>query len=683
MIISRHELHSLPPLHRAAATADVAEMTRLLGDTPLESRGQTDSGAYQGLAAQRDLTPLMVAAGCDLGSAEAVRTLLARGADPRAVSAAGMDALWYAAGAGDPERVAVLLAAGGRPQAIAGDRRCAVAVAAQAGGAEALRLLLRAGASPHPPAAPEDRDLPSDATPLFAAAAAGSAACVQLLLDAGAQATVRDGEGNTALMFAGGPDVVPPLLAAGCPPDARNTHGQGALDWALGNHRLLMRAAMREDPGCEDRGLLEPVVRGRQAAVVAALLDAGADPNRPDNDGQTALIGYCRLPEVNATLSRLLLARGAQVHTRDRKGQTALHAAAQNRSQPHELNDVIRLLIEAGLPVDVGDNRARTPLHWAAAKERGNRRAIPVLLQLGADVEARDGDGLTPLMLAAGIEDNSFPVVRLLLDHGANPGARAPDGRPARDLAALRVAELQEPIVTPDPAPETPARAIGLAAWRRLALRSAGATLEALGGPATSAPSADTPPGLPEPIWLGYRLRQRRLPLPASPQETSHIEEVCNYAHACWTADENHAACFASLGSAPEEFRRDEDGRPLEAHAYRALPLLFDASGAVNRLSAEELLGPGAPPPQAPALTRFRRLGYDVTECTSRSGPWTGCSPLSPYCNGLYLDLCTLVNRYCLIDDLARAYDLAIHFGVGQPEPGPYIIVEAWRALDS
>jgi hypothetical protein len=43
----------------------------------------------------------------------------------------------------------------------------------------------------------------------------------------------------------------------------------------------------------------------------------------------------------------------------------------------------------------------------------------------------------------------------------------------------------------------------------------------------------------------------------------------------------------------------------------------------------------------------------------------------------------TLVNRYCLVDDLAAAYDLAVLFGVRQPEPGPYVIVEVWRAVGS
>lgn len=49
-----------------------------------------------------------------------------------------------------------------------------------------------------------------------------------------------------------------------------------------------------------------------------------------------------------------------------------------------------------------------------------------------------------------------------------------------------------------------------------------------------------------------------------------------------------------------------------------------------------------------------------------------GCSPLS--CNGMAEEIS--VNEFCLIDDLETALAAARRFGVEQPEPGPYVIVE-------
>jgi hypothetical protein len=176
----------------------------------------------------------------------------------------------------------------------------------------------------------------------------------------------------------------------------------------------------------------------------------------------------------------------------------------------------------------------------------------------------------------------------------------------------------------------------------------------------------------------------RRAPLHPDLLETNHIEECCGCEHAQWIQETNRAACFATLESVPPHwFRESEDGQSAEVYAYRAFPLLFDSSGAVQPLSAEDLLGPGARPPEMPDLTRFTRLGYDVTEYLNGPHGWTGCSPLSPYCNGVYLEVSTLINRYCLVEDLAAAFDLAVEFGVRQPEPGPYLIVEVWRARDS
>ena len=49
-----------------------------------------------------------------------------------------------------------------------------------------------------------------------------------------------------------------------------------------------------------------------------------------------------------------------------------------------------------------------------------------------------------------------------------------------------------------------------------------------------------------------------------------------------------------------------------------------------------------------------------------------GCSPLS--CNGMAESVA--VNDFCLVDDIKTALAAARRFGIQQPEPGPYVIVE-------
>ncbi|HEV8693613.1 MAG TPA: hypothetical protein VGQ93_05400, partial [Lysobacter sp.] len=95
MILLSYDLQGLPPLHAAAGKGEAGELVRLLElGADIEERADAATG-YQD-ATKRALTPLMVAAGSVFGSAAAVRTLLKQGAIPRALSDAGVDALWYA-----------------------------------------------------------------------------------------------------------------------------------------------------------------------------------------------------------------------------------------------------------------------------------------------------------------------------------------------------------------------------------------------------------------------------------------------------------------------------------------------------------------------------------------------------------------------------------------------------------
>ncbi len=116
----------------------------------------------------------------------------------------------------------------------------------------------------------------------------------------------------------------------------------------------------------------------------------------------------------------------------------------------------------------------------------------------------------------------------------------------------------------------------------------------------------------------------------------------------------------------------DESKPEYKVFAYRILPLLFDTSGIVKAVTIDKLFPadmselPSATPP-------YQRLGYDVVERDAATGMLGfGCSPLS--CNGMAESI--PVNEFCLIDDMETALAAARRFGVEQPEPGPYVIVE-------
>ncbi len=116
--------------------------------------------------------------------------------------------------------------------------------------------------------------------------------------------------------------------------------------------------------------------------------------------------------------------------------------------------------------------------------------------------------------------------------------------------------------------------------------------------------------------------------------------------------------------------------------AWKVVPDLERAAHKLYgyRLFPVEFRGERQQPFDVPPLTvepmspEFELLGYDMV---SRSlGTTFECSPLS--CNHLAETIPT--NQYCLVNDADTAFRLASMFEGQQPEPGPYFVVEVWRA---
>ena len=165
-------------------------------------------------------------------------------------------------------------------------------------------------------------------------------------------------------------------------------------------------------------------------ADVSRCLNAGADPNARDEDGNTPLhfAGYNKNPAVITALVKA----GAEINARDKWGHTPLHKAANNNKNPA----VIAALLKAGADVNAKDKDGETPLHEAADSNE-NPAVITALVKAGADVNARDEIRETPLHDAAARTKNPA-VITVLIVNGADPNARDGSGKTPLQIANKR-----------------------------------------------------------------------------------------------------------------------------------------------------------------------------------------------------------------------------------------------------
>ncbi len=387
----------------------------------------------------RGITPLLAATRDSWhGRPEAVMTLLANGADPRATDADGNTPLHHAARSSDPGVAALLRDAAAQIDALNHDGHSPLAVACQSGNWRLAKFLLERGAKVEP----------ADGVPVLVPAAAtedDDPAGVQLLLKHKARLDARDRRRRSALheaALAGHADIVETLLNAGANVEPRDAAGRTPwLDAAAHAH----------------------------AGVLERLLEHKPDLHAVDGEGCNALLLACRAERVSAALVRRLLDLGIAADVAGSDGRRAIdHAAAAGRWSIVALLDP-----DYPLPAAVSDAPAggegdgsatppllndRTPLDLLReALAFGNTdgmqpmaqlctpaelggllhdaelalqpRVVDWLLRQGAAPEAQDACGDTPMfaLLARGVD--AIPTLQVLLRHGVSPAGGGGLGR--------------------------------------------------------------------------------------------------------------------------------------------------------------------------------------------------------------------------------------------------------------
>ncbi|CAN0573423.1 unnamed protein product, partial [Ectocarpus sp. 12 AP-2014] len=222
---------------------------------------------------------------------------------------------------------------------------------------------------------------------------------MKVLIQHGADVNGKNKEGFTALHRAAmynDIDCIDVLISAGAIIEATDIHKSTPL-------AVAFRSAVH-------RGKEDNSVAGEFAAMIA-LLKHGADPNigNIEKACPNSLLYYfvrcgCPIP-----VFRELLAAGPNLDVRADDGYTPLMV-----SQDHP--DLFSELLLHGADTNAQTKRGETALHKAA--ESNSSVCIEALISAGASTNVKDNDGCTPLHLATICRNRS--VMRMLLRSGAD-----------------------------------------------------------------------------------------------------------------------------------------------------------------------------------------------------------------------------------------------------------------------
>ena len=184
---------------------------------------------------------------------------------------------------------------------------------------------------------------------------------------------------------------------------------------------LIMAGADVNSRSCYDHTPLMLAAHGGKLTFVDLLINAGADVNAqasvnslseplPDNRGDTALILAVQNNQ-NLECVRRLIDAGADVNKQDEYGMTALFLAIDNDEYCDD--GCTQLLLKAGIDVNIRHDMGETALLWAIEErveviEEGDR----VTLLYDATKDAHHNDSILTAILAllkAGIVINTPP----------------------------------------------------------------------------------------------------------------------------------------------------------------------------------------------------------------------------------------------------------------------------------
>jgi ankyrin repeat protein len=422
---------AVSPLVVAVKNGDTAAVRTLLAQRADANAAEADGTRALHFAIQRDdaaIVDLLIKAGADvraanrygvaplhlaatIGSPAIIARLIDAGADPRAATAEGETVLMAAARTGNAASVKLLLSHGAPVDARESWKgQTALMWAAADNNADAMRVLIEAGADI------KARSAGGVFTPFLFAVRAGHVDAARVLLDAGAPVNEPMPDGTSPLVLAtinGHYELASFLLDRGADPKA---DGQG---WTA-LHQIVWTRRPNTGfnlPGAIATGNLDSLDLVRKLVKMGA--DINARETREPRDGFRNQLNRAgatpfllAAKSVDLPLMRLLLELGADPRIPTDDGATSLMVAAgvgiwapgENPGADDEALAAVKMIYEAGeTNVNAVDGNGETAMHGAVYRS-GSIAVLSFLLEKGAKPDARNKRGWTPLIAADGVE---------------------------------------------------------------------------------------------------------------------------------------------------------------------------------------------------------------------------------------------------------------------------------------
>lgn len=403
-------------------------------------------GANTDIKISDDYTPLLLAIAT--GERGVADMLISAGADVNIPDKENFTPLMWAIAKGDQNLVKILLSAGANLDLKNNLGNTALMGAIHAQEQGFARDLITAGAN----LTIQNNE---GKTALMEAIYKGQGDIASLLISLKAGLDLQDNEGNTALMLAikrNQVDLAQALAHAGASIHLKNNLGKTAMMLATekGDQNLAQSlGSISERQALDHTKRLIAAVRAGQLSEVLALVSAGADVHRPDEEGRTALI-YAATAGKSKIVQALLATGRANINAMDEEGETALTQAIKLKNKKivgmllgaHADIQMVPHLPEAKSQEDMMHmikERRRLDKQLHEALSQGKQAEVERLLQAGAYIGHHENrSGNTPLIYAIekGWEAVAKIFIRLCAEDDVNALDVKKNGETALMLAA-------------------------------------------------------------------------------------------------------------------------------------------------------------------------------------------------------------------------------------------------------